>query len=164
MYFENLLNNYNIKWIAIYMLLCLFTYNIDVQYFPCKILNNVLFFDKIFFIFWTKPSPLCSFGNLYDEAPFHITKECNRVKCLCTELVQCFNTSSFSSWLAFSEFLIPQTIRPFLKIMKPLWIIFYYYLSYMWIILVKRVHRYIRSSKINGSCFCFLIWKQVNYL
>ena len=38
-------------------------------------------------------SPLCSFYNLYDETPFHIFHECDRVKYLWPDLVQCFQNT-----------------------------------------------------------------------
>ena len=34
-----------------------------------------------------------SFYNSYDETLFHILYECDRVKCLWSELVQCFQNS-----------------------------------------------------------------------
>ena len=49
--------------------------------FQYKILNNVLFL---------KNSPLSSFCNLYDETPLHIFYECDAVKCLWADLIQCF--------------------------------------------------------------------------
>ena len=62
----------------------------SVQY---KILNNVSFLNKKLHTFGVKPSPLCSFCNLYDETPYHIFYECNRVKCLWSDLVQCFQNN-----------------------------------------------------------------------
>ena len=50
-YFENLLNDYNIDCTTIYMLLRLVTYNTYIQSFPHKILNNVLVFNKNFILF-----------------------------------------------------------------------------------------------------------------
>ena len=41
-----------------------------------------------------KSSPLCSFCNLYDETLFHIFYECDRVKRLWSDLVQCFQNTS----------------------------------------------------------------------
>ena len=38
-------------------------------------------------------SPLCSFCNLYDETPFHRFYECDCVKFLWSELVQCFQNT-----------------------------------------------------------------------
>ena len=92
-YFENLFNGYNIDWTAIYMLPCLLTYNTYMRSFQYKILNNVLFLNKKLHTFGIKPSPLCSFFNLYDEIPLHIFYECDTVKCLWTNLVQYFQNN-----------------------------------------------------------------------
>ena len=57
--------------------------------------NNVQFLNKKLHTFGIKPSPLCSFCNLYDETTFHKFYECyrNRVKYLCSNLIQCFQNS-----------------------------------------------------------------------
>ena len=86
-YFENLFNDYNIDWTAIYMLPCLVMYNTYMRSFQYKILNNVLFLNKKLYTFGIKPSPLCSFCNLYDETPLHIFYECNAVKSSWADLV-----------------------------------------------------------------------------
>ena len=92
-YFENLYNDYNIDWTAIYMLPRLITNNTYMRSFQYKILNNVLFLNKKLHTFGIKPSPLCSFCNLYDETPYHMFYECDRVKCLWSDLVQCFQNN-----------------------------------------------------------------------
>ena len=56
-------------------------------------LNNVLFLNKKLHTFGIKPSPLCSFGKLCDKTPYHIFHECDRVKCLWSDLVQCFQNN-----------------------------------------------------------------------
>ena len=61
--------------------------------FQNKILNNILYLNKKLHIFEIKPSPLCSFCNLCDETPFHIFYECDGVKFLWSELVQCFQNT-----------------------------------------------------------------------
>ena len=71
-YFENLFNDYNIDWTGIYMLPRLLTCNTYMRFFQYKILNNVLFLNKTLYTFGIKPSPLCSFCNLYDETPLYI--------------------------------------------------------------------------------------------
>ena len=58
-----------------------------------KILNNVLFLNDKLHTFGITPSHLCSFCNLYDKTPFHIFCECNRVKYLSSDLVQCFQNN-----------------------------------------------------------------------
>ena len=45
-------------------------------------------------------SSLCSFCNLYDETPFHIFYECDLVKCLWSDLVQCFQSTLILPTLA----------------------------------------------------------------
>ena len=61
--------------------------------FQYKILNNALFLNRKLHTFGKKPSLLCSFCNLYDETPYHIFYECDRVKCLWSDLVQCFQNN-----------------------------------------------------------------------
>ena len=88
-YFENLYND----WTAICTLPRLITNNTYMRSFQYKILNNVLFLNKKLHTFGIKPSPLCSFCNLYDETPYHMFYECDRVKCLWSDLVQCFQNN-----------------------------------------------------------------------
>ena len=75
------------------MLPRLIMYNTYMQSFQHNILNNVIFLNKKLHTFGIKPSPLYSFYNSYDEMLFHIFCECDRVKCLWSELVQCFQNS-----------------------------------------------------------------------
>ena len=49
-YFENLYNDFNIDWTAIYMLSRPVTYNTYMQSFQYKILNSVLFLNKNFIL------------------------------------------------------------------------------------------------------------------
>ena len=72
------------------MLPHLITYNTYMRSFQYKILNNVLFLNKKLHTFGIKPSPLCSFCNLYNETPYHMFYECDGVKCFWSDLVQCF--------------------------------------------------------------------------
>ena len=75
------------------MLPRLVTHNTYMRSFQYKILNNILYLNKKLHIFGIKSSPLCSFCNLYDETPCHIFYECDRVKFLWLELVQCFQNT-----------------------------------------------------------------------
>ena len=75
------------------MLTCLITNKTYMISFQYKILNNVLFFNKKFLRFGIKASPLCSFCNLYHETPDHMFYECDCVKCLWPDLVQCFQNN-----------------------------------------------------------------------
>ena len=92
-YFENLYNDYNIGWTAIRTLSRLITNNTYMRSFQYKILKNVLFPNKKLHTFEIKPSPLCSFCNLFNETPYHMFYECDRVKCLWSDLVQCFQNN-----------------------------------------------------------------------
>ena len=65
-------------------------FSIQKQY---KILNNVLFLNKKLHIFGIKSSPRCSFYNLYHETPFAIFYECDCVKSLLSDFVQCFQNT-----------------------------------------------------------------------
>ena len=75
------------------MLPSLVTHNTYMISFQYKILNNILYLNKKLHIFGIKSSPLSSFCNLYDETPFHIFYECDRVKFLWSALVQCFQNT-----------------------------------------------------------------------
>ena len=92
-YFENLYKDYNIDSATIYMLPRLITYNTYLKSFQYKILGNVLFLNKKLRTFGIKPSLLSSCCNLYDETPYHMFYQCDRVKCLWFDLVQCFQSN-----------------------------------------------------------------------
>ena len=120
--FENLFRDYNIDWTTIYTLPRLITNNTYMRSFQYKILNNVLFLNKKLHTFGIKPSPLCSFCNLYDKTPYHMFCECDCVKCLWSDLVQCFQNKlilpTLTPQTAIFEFLNSQTTTPFLKTIK----------------------------------------------
>ena len=75
------------------MLPRLITYNTYLKSFQYKILGNVLFLNKKLRTFGIKPSLLSSCCNLYDETPYHMFYQCDRVKCLWFDLVQCFQSN-----------------------------------------------------------------------
>ena len=127
-YFENLFNYDDIDRTAIYMLPRLVTHNTYMRSFQYKILNNILYLNKKLHIFGIKSSPLCSFCNLYDKTPFHIFYECDRVKLLLSELVQCFQNTlilpTLTPQTAILEILDPVSNNSFLKTIKSLSITF----------------------------------------
>ena len=79
----------DIDWTAIYVLPRLVVHDTYIRSFQYNILNNILYLNKKLHIFEIKSSPLFSFYNLYDETPFHIFYECDHVKYLWSDLVQC---------------------------------------------------------------------------
>ena len=128
------------------MLPRLVTHNTYIRSFQYKILNSILYLNKKLHIFGIKSSPLCSFCNLYDKTPFHIFYECDRVKCLWSDLVQCFQNTlillTLTHRLPFLEFLILEAITHFLKTIKYSSITFCLFLSYTSINPEKRIHKY----------------------
>ena len=54
--------------------------------FQYKILNNILFLNKLLFKLEKVQSPLCSFCNSEDETPLHIFCTCNVTKRLWNKL------------------------------------------------------------------------------
>ena len=54
---------------------------------------KILFLNKKLHTFGIRPTHLCSFCNLYDETPYHMFYECDRVKSLWPNLVQCFQNN-----------------------------------------------------------------------
>ena len=113
-YFENLFNDNDFDWAAIYMLPRLATYNTNMRSFQYKLLSNVLFLNKKLHIFGTKSSPLYSFCNLCDETPLHIFYECDSIKCLWSTLFYYFQNSLVLPILTpqtvILDFLIPQIV------------------------------------------------------
>ena len=63
-----------------------------MQPFQCKFLN-VLFLNKKLYIFGIKSSSLGCLCNLCDKTPLHILYECDRIKCVRSDLVQYFQNS-----------------------------------------------------------------------
>ena len=126
--FENLFNYHDTDLTAIYMLSRLVTDNIYMRSFQYKILNKILYLDKKLHIFGIKSSPLCFFCNLNDKTPFHIFYECDRVKFLWSELVQCFQNTlilpTLTPQTAILEILDPVSNNSFLKTIKSLSITF----------------------------------------
>ena len=81
---------------------------------------------------------MCSFFNLFDETPFHIFYECDRVKCSWWDLVQFFQSSlilptSIPQIFCGFHKMIRQAMTLFSKRIKSFSIIFYVYLSYTFI-------------------------------
>ena len=71
----------------------LLTYHTHMLSFYYKVLSNVLFLNKKLHIFGIKLSPLCFFCNLYDKTPYHTFYQYDCVKCLWTDLVECFQNN-----------------------------------------------------------------------
>ena len=133
-YFENLFNHDDIDWAAIYIIPRLVMHNTYMRSFQYKILNDILYLNEKLHIFRIKSSPLCSFCDLYKETPFHISYECDRVKCLWSDLVQCFQNTlilqTLTAQTVIRGILDSVNNNSFLKTVRFLPITFYLYLSY----------------------------------
>ena len=103
-YFDKVFPNENFDWKKIYILPRVVTINSFQRNFPYKILHNILYLNKILFIFGNTKTPLCSFCHSYDETIKHIFLECIYVKQMWNHL-RLFLTSDISL-----PILTPQTV------------------------------------------------------
>ena len=85
-YYEKLLETTSLNWKETYILPRKVSKDTNLCMFQHKILNNILFLNKLLFKFKKVPSPLCSFCNSADETPLHIFNTCNITKRLWNEL------------------------------------------------------------------------------
>ena len=56
----------------IYLLVRIVTKDSKLRAFQIKLLNHVLYLNKMLFKFGKSGSPLCSFCNLKNETPYHL--------------------------------------------------------------------------------------------
>ena len=85
-YYEKLLETTNLNWKEIYILSRKVSIDTNLRMFQCKILNNILFLNKLLFKCKKVPSPLCYFCNSADETALHIFYTGNITERLWNEL------------------------------------------------------------------------------
>ena len=85
-YYEKLLETTNLNWKEIYILPRKVSVDTNLRMFQYKILNNILFLNKLLFKFEKVRSPLFSYCNSADETPVHIFYTCNITKRLWNKL------------------------------------------------------------------------------
>ena len=85
-YFGKVFPSENFDWRKIYILPRVVTMNSFQSNFQYKILHNILYLNKMLFIFGKTKTPLCSFCHSYDETIKHIFLECMYVKQLWNHL------------------------------------------------------------------------------
>ena len=78
-YFKSLFPDSNLDWKLIYLMPKETTRTTSFRAFQYKILNYVLYLNKIIFRFGKSPSPLCSFCKLHDGTLIHVFTSCNQV-------------------------------------------------------------------------------------
>ena len=81
-YFEKKIKKSNLDWKTIYLLPCIATVDTTISVFQHKLLNNVLFLNKMLYRFGISQDLLCSFCCLEEETPMHIFYSCNHTQIL----------------------------------------------------------------------------------
>ena len=85
-YYTNILQNSNLDWKAIDMLPSIVTNDSRLQVCQYKLLNNVLYLNKMLFRFGKIYSPLCSCCKMIEETPLHFFYNCIKTKLLWDQL------------------------------------------------------------------------------
>ena len=96
MYYKNIFQNSNLDRKAIYMLPCIVTKDSGLQVFQYKLLNNVLYLNKMLFRFGKIDSPLCSFCKMIEETPLHLFYNCIKTKLLWDQLKDFISNKTLS--------------------------------------------------------------------
>ena len=86
LYYQKKFNDSNLDWKNIYLLVRIVTNDSKLRAFQFKLLNNVLYSNKMLFKFGKSGRPLCSFCNLKDENPYHLFSECSHTNFLWKQL------------------------------------------------------------------------------
>ena len=107
LYYKNVFQSSNLDWKTIYMLPRIVTEDSILGLFEYKLLNNVLYLNKMLFRFGKIDSPLCSFCKMIDETPLHLFYNCTKTKLLWDQLKEFISneTLSFPSLMSQSAIL-----------------------------------------------------------
>ena len=81
-YFERYFNSSNLAWKVIYLLSRIATVDTTIRVFQYKLLNIVLFLNKMLYRFGISQDSLCSFSSLEEENPMHIFCSCKHTQFL----------------------------------------------------------------------------------
>ena len=96
MYYKNIFQNSNLDWKTIYMLPRIVTKDSRLQVFQYKLLNNVLYLNKMLFRFGKIDSPLCFFCKMIEETPLHLFYNCIKTKLLWDQLKEFISNETLS--------------------------------------------------------------------
>ena len=86
LYYQKKFSNSNLYRKRIYLLVRIVTKDRTLHAFQSKLLNNVLYLNKMYFKFGKSGSPLCSFCNLKDETPYYLFYVCRHTISLWNQL------------------------------------------------------------------------------
>ena len=95
-YYKIFFQNSNLDWKTIYMLPRIVTKDSRLQVFQYKLLNNVLYLNKMLFRFGKIDSPLCSFCKMIEETPLHLFYNCIKKKLLWDQLKDFISNETLS--------------------------------------------------------------------
>ena len=84
-YYQKKFSNSNVDWKKFYLLVRIVTKD--------GTLRNVLYLNKMLFKFGKSESPLCSFCNVKDEAPYHLFYECSHAISIWNQLCHLLSNS-----------------------------------------------------------------------
>ena len=96
LYYKNVFQNANLDLKTIYMLPHIVTKDLRVRIFQYKLLNNVLYLNKVLFRFGKIDSFLCSFCKMIDESPLHLFYNCAKTKLLWDQLKEFISNEALS--------------------------------------------------------------------
>ena len=96
LYYKNVFQNSDLDWKTIYMLPCIVTKDSRLRVFQYKLLNNVLYLNKMLFRFGKIDSPLCSFCKMIEETPLHLFYNCIKTKLLWDQLKDFISNKTLS--------------------------------------------------------------------
>ena len=80
LHYKNVSQNSNLEWNTIYMLPLIVTKDSRLRLFQYKLLNNVLYLNKMLLRFGKIDSSLCFFCKMTDETPVHLFYNCTKTK------------------------------------------------------------------------------------
>ena len=96
LYHKNVFQNSNLDWKTICILPRIVTKDSRIRVFQHKLLNHVLYLNKILFRFGKIDSPLCSFRKMTDETPLHLFYNCTKTKLLWDQLKEFIPSETLS--------------------------------------------------------------------
>ena len=93
LYFEGYFNNFDFDWKLIYLLPRMVTVDKKLKVFQYKILNNILFVNKMLLKLRKVEYPLCSLYKAEDETYIRLFYRCRKTSILWRQLQSFFSTA-----------------------------------------------------------------------
>ena len=106
--YKNVFQNSSLDWKTIYMLPRILTKDSRLRVFQYKLLNNVLYLNKMLFRFGKIDSPLCSFCKIIDETPLQLFYNCTKTKRLWDQLKEFLSNKTLSI-----RYFMSQSVKPY---------------------------------------------------